>query len=95
MLTAAKAGVIGGKSYEVGEAVDDSNLESGKVQQLVAQRVLRDSLSSSPKACIVLRDCRIRGKEFKKGTRVAVARLSPDKVSQMLDHRILGLAPPA
>ena len=90
MLVANKAITIGGKAYGAGERVEVA-LAQGKVEQLVAQRVLRDTEASSPSSCLVLRDVRINGKDFKRGTKVNASRLDPGKVSQMLDHRILGL----
>ena len=90
MLTANKAITLGGKSYDAGERVDGSELAAGKAEQLVAQRILRDTDASSPQSCVLLRDARISGRNFKRGTKVSTARLDPDKVAQLLDHRILG-----
>lgn len=90
MLVANKAATIGGRPYGAGERVEASLLAPGKAEQLVAQRVLRDTDTSSPKSCVLLRDARINGKDFKRGTQVNAARLDPAKVSQLLDHRILG-----
>jgi len=90
MLVANKSITIGGKAYSAGERVDALDLPPGKVEQLVAQRIIRDTDASSPTSCLVLRDVRINGKSFKRGTKVNAARLDPNKVSQLLDHRILG-----
>ena len=95
MLVANKAVTLGGKPYKAGDKVDASLLAPGKAEQLVAQRVLRDTDAAHPKACVVLRDAVINGKSIKRGTRVAVTRLPLNKLAQMLDHRILGPAMPA
>jgi hypothetical protein len=93
MLVANKAVVIGVRAYGPGEVVDAAGLDGGKVQQLIAQRVLRDAGLTPPFSCVVLRDVRVNGKRYARGTVVNAARLPPAKVAQMLDHRILGLAP--
>ena len=90
MLIANKSITLGGKSYGAGERVDGSELAPGKAEQLVAQRILRDTDASQPKTCVLLRDARINGRAFKRGTKVNTARLDPSKVAQLLDHRILG-----
>lgn len=90
MLVANKSIRIGGKVYNAGERVAASELPPGKAEQLVAQRILRDTDASSPTSCLVLRDVRINGKNFKRGTKVNASRLDPGKVAQMLDHRIIG-----
>ena len=90
MLVTNKAITLGGKAYGAGERVEGFELAHGKAEQLVAQRILRDTDTSSPKSCVLLRDARINGKDFKRGTKVNAARLDPGKVSQLLDHRILG-----
>ena len=91
MLRASKDVTIGGRSYKTGEPVDGSMLAEGKVQQLIARRILRDDVVSSPKRCVFLRDQRVKGKDYKKGTVVVVSSIPAGKVAQMLDHRILGL----
>jgi len=92
-IVANKAVTIQGKAHQPGEAVDAKSLDSSKVQQLVAQRTLRDMNFSSPAKCIALRDTRIGGKDYKRGDLVDVSQLPPGKVSQMLEHRMLDLAP--
>ena len=92
MLVANKSIILGGKPYKAGESVDGTTLTAGKAEQLVAQRILQDTDASQPKSCVVLRDVRINGKDIKRGTRVNASRLRPDKLAQMLDHRILGPA---
>ncbi len=92
-IVANKAVTVQGKSYQPGEAVDAKSLDRGKVQQLVAQRTLRDTDLASPSKCVVLRAMRVGGKDYKRGDLVGVSRLPPGKVSQMLEHRMLDLAP--
>lgn len=91
MLVANKAITLQGKAYGAGEPVD-ARLAAGKAEQLVAQRFLRDTDASVPTSCIVLRDVRINGKEFKRGTKVNPSKLDAGKVAQLMDHRILGPA---
>lgn len=93
MLVTVKAGTIGGKAYGAGESVDPATLAPGKAEQLVARRILKDTDAAKVAQLIVLRDTQIKGREFKRGTKVNASRLDPTKVAQMLDHRILGPAP--
>ena len=92
-IVANRAVTVQGTSYQPGEAVDAKALDSSKVQQLVAQRTLRDTDFSSPTRCVALRALRLGGKDYQRGDLVDVGRLRSDKVSQLLEHRVLDLAP--
>jgi hypothetical protein len=94
-IVANRAVTIQGKTHQPGDAVDAASLGSDKVQQLVAQRALRDTNFSAPSRCVALRTTQLGGKSYKRGDLVDVGKLRSDKVSQLLEHRVLDLAPVA
>jgi hypothetical protein len=83
---------IQGRAYRPGEAVDTKLLDSDKVQQLVALRILKDPDLQAPARCVALRSLNLQGKQYKRGDIVDTSTLRSDKVSQLLDHRMIDLA---
>jgi hypothetical protein len=88
-LVANRALSIGGEVYQPGEEV--GAIDSDKAQQLIAQRLLRDTTLSAPKRCVAMRAGLIEGRPYKRGDLVDVSRMRSGKLSQMLEHRILDL----
>ena len=93
MVTAQKLITIGGRAYRPGDPVDTASLPRSKVQQLIAQRAIVDGAIVAPRMCVALRDLRLGGKDYHRKALVDVSQMDSLKVSQLLDHRILDLAP--
>ena len=77
---------VDGVAYKVGDVVP--GLSPEKVAQLVAQRWLRQK-DEKAREYTVLRPLTIGGKSFTRGQRVRVSKLSPIKLAQFLENRIL------
>ncbi len=90
-ILATRAMTIQGRTYRVGEPVE--GLSSDKVQQFIDRRWLRDTSVEAATQCVALRPMTIQGRAYQRGERVDVTGLSSLKLSQLIEHRMLDLAP--
>lgn len=77
---------IGDRIFKAGEVVTD--LPADKITQLVAQRHLRPK-GEGTREYVALRRFSIGEKTYEMGTKLKVSKLSPGKLSQMLEQRYL------
>ena len=86
-----------GRSYQAGETVDATGLPLDKIQQLVGYRIIIDTEQQQSSRCIVLRTGMLAGARRTRGEVIDTVALQipPMKVTQLLEHRILDVAPAA
>lgn len=85
-VIAIRAFMINGMAYKVGDTVP--GLSPEKAAQLVAQRWLRQK-DERAREYTVLRPFSVGERVLSRGQKVKVAKLSPGKLAQFLEQRIL------
>ncbi len=88
-----RALTVHGRPYRAGETLETATVDRDKLQQLIALRVVTDTSVSAPGRCVALRTLRVGETVYQRGDRVDVRGVAPGKIAQLLEHRMLDLAP--
>lgn len=89
MLVATRTLTVRGRTYAAGETVEDTALPPGKAEQLVGQRLVRDTTATLAPTFRATRTFACGAQHFRRGDLVPSAGLRPDKVAQLLEQRYL------